>query len=155
LAYTVADRGACHLRTTFYKPELSGMIEPDRTEGKVDMFLDFEDRLTLFDTLILCRFFRDLIQWDELSTLIQGTTGMKLNQRDLKRIASHVTDATRLFNLREGLTREDDSLPEPFFARKLSKGGHGITRETLSQMVKDYYRLRGWDENGVPASFEK
>ena len=51
LAYAVSDRGACHLRSTFYKPELAGMIDPEQIEGKAELFIDFEDRCTLFDCL--------------------------------------------------------------------------------------------------------
>jgi len=43
----------CHLRATFYKPELSGMIPPDQIAGKAELFLEFESRLTVFDTLVL------------------------------------------------------------------------------------------------------
>ena len=64
LAYAASDRGACHLRSTFYKPELSGMIKPDQIEGKAELFLEFEHRLTLFDTLIFCRFYRDFYPWE-------------------------------------------------------------------------------------------
>jgi aldehyde:ferredoxin oxidoreductase len=41
LAYATSDRGACHLRATFYKPELAGMIEPGQIENKASMLLDF------------------------------------------------------------------------------------------------------------------
>jgi aldehyde:ferredoxin oxidoreductase len=152
LAYAVNARGACHLRATFYKPELSGEIEPDQIEQKADLFIDYEDRATLFDTLILCRFFRDLIGWDELGTIIRATTGMKLDREGLQGIASNVVDATRVFNLREGLTQADDSLPKPLFANRLADSGKGIDRRDLRKMVGDYYRLRGWDEQGIPAS---
>jgi aldehyde:ferredoxin oxidoreductase len=60
LAYDTSDRGACHLRATLCKPELAGMIDLDQIEGKAEMFPDFEDLPTIFDTLILCRFYRDL-----------------------------------------------------------------------------------------------
>ncbi len=150
LSYAVNARGACHLRATFYKPELSGEIEPDQIEQKADLFLDYEDRATLFDTLILCRFFRDLVGWDELGTIIRATTGMELGKEGLQRIASNVVDATRIFNLREGLTQADDSLPEPILANPLADSGKGIDRRDLRKMVADYYRLRGWDERGVP-----
>ena len=56
LAYATSDRGACHLRATFYIPELRDMIDPNMIEGKAELFIDFEDRLTIFDLLILCRF---------------------------------------------------------------------------------------------------
>ena len=153
LAYAVNARGACHLRATFYKPELSGDIDPDRIDGKADLFVDYEDRATLFDTLILCRFFRDLILWDELATIIKATTGMELGKAGLRRIASNVVDTTRVFNLREGLTTADDSLPESLFANQLVDSGKGIDRRDLHKMVSDYYHLRGWDERGVPASY--
>ncbi|UCD58321.1 MAG: aldehyde ferredoxin oxidoreductase C-terminal domain-containing protein, partial [Candidatus Hydrogenedentota bacterium] len=154
LAYAVSDRGACHLRSTFYKPELAGMIEPDQIKGKAEMFIDFEDRLTLFDTMVFCRFFRDLIQWDELATVVRATTGMDLDQAGLKGIAANVTDAARIFNLREGMAAEQDSLPEPFFTEKLPPSGKSISREDLHMMVQDYYRLRGWDKQGIPASYK-
>jgi aldehyde:ferredoxin oxidoreductase len=76
LSYVTSDRGACHLRATFYKPEISGMIPPDQIEGKAELFLDFEDRLTLFDTLILCRFYRDFYDWDQLAKMIYAVTGI-------------------------------------------------------------------------------
>jgi len=40
LGYAVSDRGACHLRATFYKPELAGISPPNQMEGKVEVFLD-------------------------------------------------------------------------------------------------------------------
>lgn len=150
LAYAVSPRGACHLRSTFYKPELSGMIDPDQIEDKAEMFLDFEDRCTLFDAVILCRFYRDFYTWEELSTVFELTTGVKLSKNDLREIAANIADATRLFNIREGLTMADDTLPKRFFTEKL-ESGKGITRDELNYLVKDYYRLRGWDEKGIPA----
>ncbi len=94
------------------------MIDPDQIDGKAEMFIDFEDRCTLFDTLILCRFYRDFYPWEELATLIKMSTGMDLPKEGLSATASRVTDLTRRFNLREGLTRADDSLPQAVFHGK-------------------------------------
>jgi len=149
LAYAVSDRGACHLRSTFYKAELSGMIPKDQIEGKAELFIDFEDRLTLFDTLILCRFYRDLYLWDELEDMIRASTGLDADKKKLQTIAASVSDLVRRFNIREGLTPEDDRLPVRFY-EKMEKSGHTITEAQLNTMVKEYYQLRGWDENGVP-----
>ena len=108
LAYATSDRGACHLRATFYKPELAGMIDPDQIEDKAKMFLDFEDRLTLFDTLILCRFYRDLYVWEGLGEMIHAVTGIDGSKKNLQKIANAVSNIVRQFNLREGLQPEDD-----------------------------------------------
>jgi aldehyde:ferredoxin oxidoreductase len=71
LAFATADRGACHLRATFHNPEIKGMIAPETIEGKAELLIDFEDRLTLMDTLILCRFYRDMYPWDRLGEIIE------------------------------------------------------------------------------------
>ena len=150
LSYGSSDRGACHLRATFYKPELSGVIDPDTIEGKAAVFAEWEDRLTFFDALILCRFYRDLYQWDSLATMIKGTTGMDLGVEEMKAIARRIIDRTRQFNLREGLTPADDQLPKRFYTEVHPETGKTITEAQMTQLLKEYYRVRGWDEQGRP-----
>lgn len=145
LTFATADRGACHLRATIYKAELSGVIDPDQTEGKAELLIDFEDRHTLFDALILCRFFRDLYPWEAMSRLIDATTGMDLDKAQLQRIASNITNKAREFNLREGMIpEEEDTLPERFFHEKLEDSGKVISKSEFDDMLSDYYRLKGW-----------
>jgi len=145
LGYATAGRGACHLRATFYKPELAGIIKPDQIEGKAELFAEWEDRLTIMDTLIICRFFRDLYLWDELSLIVRAVTGMKLDERQLRGIASTITDKVREFNLREGMKKEDEMLPKRFMEEKLEDSGKVLTRAEFDNMLADYYRIRGWD----------
>jgi aldehyde:ferredoxin oxidoreductase len=149
LAYATADRGACHLRATFYKPELSGMIAPEQVAGKAELFVDFEDRLTLFDALIFCRFYRDLYPWETLQEMIQALTGIQADIPRLRRMAAAITTLTRRFNLREGLTAADDRLPRQLH-RQLADSGRVVTEDEIETMVQDYYRLRGWDRHGIP-----
>jgi aldehyde:ferredoxin oxidoreductase len=144
LAYATSDRGACHLRATVYKAELSGMIPPEQIEGKAELLIDFEDRHTLFDALIVCRFFRDLYPWETLSLIITATTGIELDKKGLQDVASNIINKVREFNLREGMTREDDTLPKRFFAEKLKDSGKVLLRPEFEKMVSDYYKLRRW-----------
>lgn len=144
LAYATSDRGACHLRATFYKAELSGMMDPDQIEGKAEMVIDFEDRHTLFDSLIVCRFFRDLYPWDILSRIIKGTTGMDLDRKQLQRLAWNITNKAREFNLREGMSKADDTLPKRFFEEKLEDSGKVLLKSDFARMLSDYYSLKGW-----------
>jgi len=145
LAYATSDRGACHLRATFYKAELSGMIAPDQIEGKAEMLIDFEDRHTLFDSLILCRFFRDLYPWERLSVIVKATTGMELDKEQLQRLALRISNKVREFNLREGMSEADDTLPIRFFEEKLSDSGKVLPRAEFNKMLSDYYKLKGWN----------
>jgi aldehyde:ferredoxin oxidoreductase len=154
LAYGTSARGACHLRATFYKAELSGIADPDQTHGKAKMFTEWEDRLTIFDTLILCRFYRDLYQWGELKTIIKATTGIDLDSETIRSIAVAVIDNTRRFNLREGLTPEDDRIPRRFFREALPETGKIITENQMKELLTDYYKERGWNESGEPRSLK-
>ncbi|HEJ83074.1 MAG TPA: aldehyde:ferredoxin oxidoreductase, partial [Desulfobacteraceae bacterium] len=150
LAYGSSPRGACHLRATFYKPELSGIIDPDEIDGKAALFAEWEDRLIIMDTLILCRFYRDLYPWEELSFLIRAVTGRALNVEEMRGIARNISSATRRFNIREGLTAEGDRLPKRFCTEVLPETQKIITEEEMDRLLTDYYRERGWNEEGVP-----
>jgi len=145
LAYATGDRGADHLRATVYKAEFSGMIPPDQSEGKAEVLIDFEDRHTLFDALILCRFFRDLYPWEKLSMVIKATTGMELDKKQLQKLALNITNKAREFNLREGMTSADDTLPKRFFEQKLEDSGKVLLKSDFDKMLSDYYKLKGWD----------
>jgi aldehyde:ferredoxin oxidoreductase len=149
LAYATSDRGACHLRATFYKPELAGMIPPEQIEGKAEMFLDFEDRLAIFDTLILCRFYRDFYLWDVLEDVIHKVTGLDASEKALKEKARAIATQIRRFNLREGMQAEDERLTKALH-QPLTDTGQVITEEELEIMLKEYYQLQGWDETGQP-----
>ncbi len=150
LSYATSDRGACHLRATFYKSELSGRVDPDQIQGKAKIFVEDEDRMTLFDTLILCRFFKDLIDWDDLAILVRSITGMDLDKKGLRQIAANVSNAARWFNIREGVTRIDDKLPKRFYQEALGRNKKVLREEDLNRMLDEYYDSRGWDSQGNP-----
>ncbi len=149
LTFATAPRGACHLRTTFYKPELAGLIPPGQIEDKAELLTDYEDRLNIFDTLVLCRFYRDLYPWEELEKLIPLVTGQVISKSELRHKAAAIATMTRQFNLREGLTPEDDHLPERLHKEALPSG-HTLTSDEMAYMLKDYYAQRGWDADGLP-----
>lgn len=145
LAFATSDRGACHLRATFHNPELTGVIDPEVIQGKAKLFVDFEDRLTLFDAMILCRFYRGLYPWKRIGQIIHATTGLKGDKTSLQKKAAEISNIVRKFNIREGLKPEDDNLPQSLY-KKLRKTGHSIKEKELKAMMKDYYKLRGWDK---------
>jgi aldehyde:ferredoxin oxidoreductase len=136
------------MRATFYKPEIFGQIPMEQIKGKAELFKDYEDRLTLMDCLISCRFYRDLYMWDEMARIVELTCGINLDRSSMETAADHVADMVRRFNLREGMTPGDESLPKRFFDEPL-ENGDVISREDLDIMKSEYYQLRGWGENGA------
>lgn len=150
LTYAISDRGACHLRTTFYKPELAKMIPADAVEGKAAMLIDFEDRLTIFDTLVLCRFYRDMYDWQTLSQAMTAMLGPGCSVEELRATARRIRDLVRKFNIREGQAPDEDRLPRRLLEEALPSG-HALKPEEMERMLADYYALRGWNESGAPA----
>ena len=111
------------------------------------MFVDYEDRLTLMDCLIACRFYRNLYIWDEMATIVELTTGMAVGKEGLVGAAGHVFEIVRKFNIQEGMSLEDESLPKRFFDGPLEEG-EVITREDLATMRSESFALRGLDSEG-------
>jgi len=145
LAYATSDRGACHLRATFYKSELSGQIDPNQVKGKAKLFIDYEDKMALFDALILCRFYRDLITWKDLQEMVKAACGVSFSKRNLRAVASEIIHLARTFNQREGVTKREDKLPRRFFREVLQETGKTIHPQDLEFMLKEYYQMRGWN----------
>ncbi len=145
LAFAVSDRGACHLRATVYKAEFAGWVDRTSAEGKADVVLDFEDRHTVFDTLILCRFYRDMIGWHDLPVIIRGLTGLEMDKAGLQALSARIAEAIRRYNLREGMVPADDTLPGRFLREPLQPSGETLSEAELQHMITEYYALRGWD----------
>ena len=146
LSYATSARGACHLRGTFYKAELSGQMDKDQIKGKAKLQIDYEDRCALMDSMVLCRFFRDFIQWDELKTMIEATTGLILDKDKLEILANRITQQTRQYNIQEGLDESTDTLP-PRFLKEATKEGAALSAEDLATMINEYNDIRkGRDE---------
>ncbi len=141
LSYATSARGACHLRGTFYKAELSGEIDPGQIVGKAKLHIDYEDRATIFDSMILCRFYRDFIYWDKLAMLIEATTGLQWSKQQLEVFANNITQQTRAYNKREGIGGSADILPKRFLKEKTAEGA-SLSAEELETMLAEYNRIR-------------
>lgn len=146
LGYATTARGACHLRATMYKPELMGIIDPQAIEGKAAVYCDWEDRLTIMDCLIYCRFYRDLVQWPYITQVVNAAVGTDYSEDDLHRVANRIITMTHDFNLARGIGRESERLPEWVSDRPREDTGWTFPQSEMEYMLRDYYRIRGWGE---------
>lgn len=147
LGYTTATRGACHLRATMYKPELIGVIDPQAIEGKAAIYCDWEDRLTIMDTLLYCRFYRDLVQWPYITAVVNAAVGADYSEDDMHRIANRIVTMSHDFNAARGIGRESERLPEWVSDKPMEdEGALTFPQAEMEYMLADYYRIRGWGE---------
>lgn len=151
LAYAVSERGACHLRGAPLGELFSGSADPLIIEGKPQLFRDHQADKAVWDSACLCIFPAYGMSLKELWQLVTAATGFDYpTARDLETAGERISTLARLFNVREGFSRKQDTLPERNLAHPMNGGpanGHVVE---LDPMLDAYYRLMGWDENGVP-----
>jgi len=148
--YAVASRGATHLEGDMYSVDMGadvrelGINSGDRleNEGKGATAAKAQDYRAFFDTLIMCHF--AIVPLQTIIDLVKMATGLQIGIGDMLTIGSRSVTMKRLFNLRCGLKRADDTLPQALL-RPLPEG---VTEDFVPDMelqLADYYRYRGWD----------
>ncbi len=165
LGYSVNPHGADHclnFQDTNYTAmnasvaELAtlGILEPlpadDLSPKKVNMFHYVHNSRMVLDSLVMCS--RPPFTLTQYIEMLSGVTGWKTGMVELMKIGDRSLTLARMYNLSEGFTAADDTLPDRFF-----EGRHGgpaaskkQDREKLQKAVSYYYSIMGWDKNGVP-----
>ncbi len=157
LSYAVSFRGADHNRSSAYAVDLKGKVDRLKAErGRGKLVKDLEDVYVVLDSLIVCKnargtFYKDL---EDMAKLYNLVTGDEVTAADMAAAAERINTLARIINVREGLTRKDDTLPwkvmnEPIPDEGPVKGAV-VTQDELDLMLDDYYRSRGWNADGVP-----
>jgi aldehyde:ferredoxin oxidoreductase len=148
LGYITSARGACHMRATFMKAELTGVITIDAVEGKAAVYAEWEDRLAIMDALIFCRFYRDFTTWPVLTDVVNAALGTDYTETEVRALgAAMVTDA-HAFNERRGFGLAQERLPRWVTERPIvDKDGREYltTAADLEIMLREYYEVRGWE----------
>jgi aldehyde:ferredoxin oxidoreductase len=155
LSYAVSPRGACHRRAWPPAKEILGGYPPYTAEGKAEMIKGLYDENCILHSLLVCDMPAKFIplSLDDYATYFQAVTGGSISASDFLTTAGRIETLIRLFNLREGFTRKDDTLPYRTLLEPLPDGpakGQCIGEENLHRMIDDYYKCRGWDSAGVP-----
>ncbi|MGW8194282.1 MAG: aldehyde ferredoxin oxidoreductase family protein [Desulforhopalus sp.] len=165
LTYAIASRGADHLRAEPFF-ELTNRFEEaekrfgtrdaaDRlsNNGKARLVEYTERQALLTDCLTMCKnvgLSMDVLDFELAAELLRSGTGLKFNEDVINTALRATITNDRLMNLDFGVTAKDDTLPHRFTHEPLTEGASKDQVVPVADMVKDYYRIKGWDENGVP-----
>jgi len=153
LAYATSNRGGCHLRAYIIGPELLGiptLFDRFQTYNKPDLVIRSQNINAMLDSIIICKFTAFAISEDFYSRILTAVTGIEFSSDDLIVIGERIWNLERMFNIREGFTTKDDTLPNRFLKEPLKKGGSKGMVVKLDEMLSEYYLSRGWDSNGIP-----
>ncbi len=155
LSYAVSPRGACHRRAWPPAKEILGEYPPYTVEGKAEMVRGLYDENCILHSLLVCDFQSKFIplSLEDYAQYFKAVTGEDISTEDFLSIAGRIETLIRMFNVREGLTRKDDTLPQRTLNEPLPDGpakGQCIGDENLNRMIDEYYASRGWDSSGIP-----
>ena len=168
LGYTISPTGAEHmhnLHDTVIANEGSmanlntfGILTPlrldDLSAKKVRALIYQMNWGALVNALVMCYF----VPWNsfEQTEIVRAVTGWNTSTFELMKVGERIMNMTRIFNLREGFTSDDDRLPDRFFQPHTSGAlaETAIDLENFSEAKKIYYEMMGWDKNGVPSKIK-
>jgi len=157
LGFAVSFRGADHNRHGAYSFDVKGKVNRLVVEkGRGKMVKDMEDMYTIIDSLIVCKFSRGTYYKgiEDMAKLYTLVTGIEMTPEEMRKSGERINNIARIFNIREGLGRKDDTLPykvmhQPITDEGPSKGAY-VSQKELDLLLDDYYEARGWTREGIP-----
>jgi aldehyde:ferredoxin oxidoreductase len=162
IGYATSDRGGCHMRTYPTGDEVVGGTSPanEIDAAKVDQIVVGDsskgfigqNMSSIKFSAILCDFWA--VTPEQLAILFKQLWGRDFSEDEILKIGERVWNLGRLFNLREGV--EKDDIPKKLYAKSgaFAEGpsaGQAVGEDTFAAMIAEYYKQRGWDAAGVPS----
>jgi aldehyde:ferredoxin oxidoreductase len=166
LGYVTANRGGDHITGYIEGPTFIDtpflLVEDSKIEDvfvanprEAKVLVDMENALTMFDAIGGCKFMGILLKAEDFIDLITNATGWDMSVDEFRKSGERIYNLIRAYCVREGVTREADTLPSRLMEEPLPEGpaeGMVIDRDTLEMMKDAYYEFRGWDkETGIPS----
>ena len=162
LAYATANRGGDHITAYIEGPAFMSMPFLIVDEGEVDesgileipeetrVVKEYEDAFGVFDAISGCKFMGMVLTGEDWAILIESLLGYEFSEKDFRLLGERIYNLERVYNIREGLTRDDDTLPKRLLEEPLPDGPAEGQTVNLDPLLDAYYAYRGWNKNGVP-----
>ena len=154
LAYATSTRGGSHhdARPNYVDAETDGGFDDQAQYG-----IDSEHNTAIGDSLVICRFIQErafgVRPTDAYIPALRSVTGWDIDLGELKDIGERIYNLERIINVKRGANRSTAMLPYRVMHEPVPDGpcrGRYVPKAQLDGMLDSYYRLRGWDRNGVP-----
>ncbi len=160
--YATGNRGGCHLESLSYYAEqglkLPGIkmretYDPHSDEGKAELAVQMQNYMNVYNALGLCKFLiRGNIGITHLAEWVKFATGMEFTPEELLKIGERLFNLKRVYNVSLGISRKDDFLPPRIMTWAREDGGAKGVIPHIGKMLNEYYKIRGWSEEGLPVN---
>jgi aldehyde:ferredoxin oxidoreductase len=152
LNYATANGGASHVRGYTMPLEMGGgPTYRLQYEGKAELTKHVQDITAVVDSSGMCLFTNfALREISSYASILSAVTGIPYTDDELLRAGERIWNLEKLFNIRAGLTKKDDTLPPRILKEPIVSGASKGEVCDLDRMLPEYYQVRGWDEEGIP-----
>jgi aldehyde:ferredoxin oxidoreductase len=165
LTYAIASRGGDHLRAEPFFELTERYEEAEKRFGTREAanrlsekgkaaLVDYSEKLALLvDCLTLCKnigLCMDVLNFETASELLISGTGLPFTPDRINRILEDQINTDRKMNIEFGMNSSMDTLPKRFMREPLKEGPSRGSVIDIQKMVKEYYRIKGWSEKGIP-----
>src|SRR6056297_3935035 len=153
LNYVTSNRGGCHVRGYMISPEILGVpekLDTQELEGKPEWVKIFQDLTAIIDSAGLCLFSSFALGADEYREIINAGADYDFSTEELMKVGERIYNLERQFNLEAGITKDDDVLPPRLLNDPIPAGPMKGKVARAPEMLPKYYKVRGWNEDGVP-----
>lgn len=154
LMYATSNRGGCHMRGNMLGPEvlaLPRLIDRLGYQGKSGIAAVHQDSAAVVDSLVICKFTNMAVAQEYFARLLTAVSGEEFSADDLMLAGERIWNLERLYNIREGFSRADDTLPPRLLNEPVPDGPSKGYVSNLEPMLEEYYAFRGWDSSGNPS----
>ena len=152
LGFAVGTRGADHNRSGAYEVDFSETVDRRNVPpSAAKLAVETEDRATIMDSLILCKFLRGVFDdlFAESADMLGLVTGWDVSADELSQTAARIVTAKKKFNILAGWTPNEDTLPERMLREPLPDDTRAqLSQERLQALVEAYNLQRGWTAQG-------
>ncbi|GAB7090778.1 aldehyde ferredoxin oxidoreductase family protein [Halorubrum luteum] len=156
LAYATSDRGGCHRRA---RPIEEEIFEAWDRDDRVSAVITAQEIRSILWSLVADDFAGETMWRDcgaAFTAAAAETTDVSLPRKaeELRRCGERIWTLIRLFNVREGVDRDDDVLPEAL-SEPIEDGpaaGSRVDPAELDRLLDAYYEARGWTDEGIPTT---
>jgi aldehyde:ferredoxin oxidoreductase len=157
IAFATDPRGASHSAKSYfiekfgfpafgYEEKLIG--KQDEGKGKATSIM--QDYAALFNSLKICHFVMPVVNPNDVVACLNAVTGWDMDISEFMQAGERISNVQRLYDVRLGLDREHDTIPDRIATMKFEEGGGAGYVPNLDMMLDEYYDHRNWSRDGIP-----
>ncbi|MBN2324154.1 MAG: aldehyde ferredoxin oxidoreductase family protein [Spirochaetes bacterium] len=155
LVLACGPRGGCHHAGGYviHAELVSGMFDRMAAKGKGSLVKQARDLRAVMDSAIYCAFLAAAFRLDVAAEMIRTSVGWDVDEKELARSGERISNIERMFNVKTGLRRGDDTLPQRLLSEPMPDGpsAGGVLGSDFDLMVDELYEACGWDKSsGIP-----